>query len=216
MGRGKKQQQKGGGGGDVHMQAAGGVLVLVIGMWASGLGGSRGCTDLSALNFDPSATVDSGACIGSMYDASGVFEYQTTGAAAPKQLEAIGIEFEHRPGQQMVVVTKVTPGSIAAENGVRAGDELLAVKDPSKTVLVSSRGHSGTIDAVQHVMATWPGTQLTWVLRHAAALDGIEDIDLVSIATVPFGPLMLSALAQPAVSGLLAAAASWIDTLNPC
>ena len=193
MGRGKKQQSRKGSG-PPYAQVVAAVVVLLGVLWAA-FWGERGCTEMSALNFNPGATVDDGTCVGSMYDQTGVFEFQTTAAAAPKQLEAIGIEFEHNVGQQMVVVTKVTSGSVAASNGVRQGDELLAVKDKATTILVSSRGQVGTINAVQHVMGAWPGTPLTWVLRHAAALGGIEDIELVSIAAAPYR-VVLPALSQ--------------------
>ena len=156
------------------------VGALAVGFFLSGFWGTRGCTDVSALNYAPAATADDGTCVGSMYELSGVFEFQTTAAAAPKQLEAIGIEFEADMQMQMVIVNKVSPGSVAASSGVRAGDELLAMKDASSVVLVSSRGYSGAINAVQAVMGAWPGTPLRWVLRHAAALGGIEDIHLVS------------------------------------
>ena len=190
MARGKKQSERGGGGG--YLQVAAAALVLLTGLWAAinmsaAYWGGRGCTDVSALNFQPSATVDDGSCIASMYEQSGVFEFQTKAAAEPGQIEAIGMEFEHKVPQQMVVVTKVNPGSAAASSGVRAGDELLALKDQKTTVLVSSRGNTGVLSAVQHVMGARPGTQLTWVLRHAAALGGIEDIDQVRQAAAPRG-----------------------------
>jgi membrane-associated protease RseP (regulator of RpoE activity) len=149
---------------------------LLFGLWSM----RRGCTDVSALNFAPAATADDGTCVGGMHDLSGAFEFQTVAAAAPKQLDAIGIEFEANRAQNLVVLTKVIPGSAAAANGAREGDELLALRGTSATVLVSSRGHTGTVDAVQHVMDAQPGAPLVWVLRHASALGGIEDIDLVS------------------------------------
>jgi hypothetical protein len=96
MGRGKKERANRGasGGANYAWVAAALVGVLAVGFVLSGFWGTRGCTDVSALNYAPAATADDGTCVGSMYDLSGVFEFQTTAAAAPKQLEAIGIEFD--------------------------------------------------------------------------------------------------------------------------
>ena len=141
-------------------------------------GGGPGCTDVSALNFDAAATRDDGSCVGSMYDLAGVFEVQTAAGADPNQLQAIGMEFDVNRAQQMTLITKVEPGSAPSLSGARAGDELLALRDATSTVLVSARGKTGIVDAVRNVMEARPGSTLTWVLRHAAAADGIEDIDL--------------------------------------
>lgn len=162
--------------------AAAAMVLAVVYFFASA--GVSGCTDASALNFSPHATVDDGSCVGSMYDLPGVFEYRHAAGAADRQLEAIGIEIDFNPAQSMALITKVLPGSGASESGARAGDELLALKVTSQvtgktdTVLVSTRGRTGVIDAVRRVMDTPPGAPLAWVLRHASANGGIEDIDL--------------------------------------
>jgi hypothetical protein len=190
------------GGGGSHLMAAGAAgLALAIGYFALG-GGTAGCTDASALNFAPAATVDDGTCVGSMYDLGGVFEFQTVAPATAKQaIVAIEMEFDFNKAQQMAVITKVTGGTAAA-NGARAGDELLALKTTGssgapKTALISARGKTGVMDSIQHVMSAQPGSQLAWVLRHASAAGGIEDIDLTfEAATIEVMPPLAAWTAQ--------------------
>lgn len=214
---GRRSAKKGGdgsGGGSSGVLLTGGTAaaLAVLYMAYSGFG-RDGCMDASAINFSPLATVDDGSCVGSMYDLEGVFEYQHTAGAAERQLEAIGIEFDAHQAQQMVLITKVIPGSVASESGTRAGDELLALKVTSQvtgktdTVLISARGRTGVIDAVRRVMATPPGARLAWVLRHASANGGIEDIDLTfEASTIEVMPPLDMWVEQQEVE-----AAEWAD-----
>lgn len=105
-----------------------------------------GCTDASAINYDPRATRDDGSCVGSVYSLSGVYEFHTTAAGADLESGSGGIEFDVMSSNALV--KDVKPGSDAWVAEVQVADELLAMRDEISMLVVSGRGAAGLKQAV--------------------------------------------------------------------
>ena len=109
-------------------------------------GSGSGCTDPSAINFDPHATRDDGSCVGSIYSLSGVYEVKTIAAGEDLQRASGGMEFDVMGMNSLV--KEVAPGSIAWTAGVQVVDELLAMRDEDSLLVISGRGKAGLMEAV--------------------------------------------------------------------
>ena len=160
--RPKETAQQGGTSPTTLLAAGAVVLVVALVGYLQASAGS-GCTDPSALNYNPDATRDNGSCEGSMYSLSGVYEVQTK--AAGEDLQACGMEFDVMGTTSLV--KDVVPGSAAWVAEVQVADELLALRDEQSLLVVSGRGKGGLMEAVYKTVDARVGSTLTWVLRKA-------------------------------------------------
>ena len=185
QGMGKKKQSRNSSGGaagsgdgqlPIYLGCGAAAVVCLFGLMRLAGSGS-GCTDPSAINFDPHATRDDGSCVGSIYSLSGVYEVKTIAAGEDLQRASGGMEFDVMGMNSLV--KEVAPGSIAWTAGVQVVDELLAMRDEDSLLVISGRGKAGLMEAVYKTVDARIGSKLTWVLRKASET-GMADAMLAS------------------------------------
>lgn len=153
----------GGGYGQLPMLLGGGAVAVCL--FALLRFSGSGCTDASAVNYDPRATRDDGSCVGSIYSLSGVYELETTADGEDLESGSGGLEFDIMGTNAFV--KDVKPGSDAWIAEVQVADELLAMRDEDSMLVIAGRGKEGLMEAIYKTVGARVGSKLTWVLRKA-------------------------------------------------